>query len=253
MSSTVHQHPLVRQLNQPAAWLIAVWILGMIAVPIVGWTLGQESMNRLLVASVVVQAAAVLAVLIPTWGWRRTLATSATVAVLTYLVEFIGSRTGFPFGPYNYTDVLQPQLGHVPLLIPLAWLMMLPCAWAVVAHFDPPRWRFVLLSALALTAWDLMLDPQMVSWDFWRWEVDGGYFGIPWSNYLGWFATAVLLTVLIQPKNLPVRPLLVIYTVTWFLETFGLAFFWGMVGPAVVGGLVMGLFVFLGWRQQWQA
>ena len=68
---------------------------------------------------------------------------------------------------------------------------------------------------------------------------------------MGWWGTAVLLTALIEPKNLPARPLLIIYTITWFLETFGLLFFWGLPGPALVGGVVMGLFGWLGWRAEW--
>ena len=46
--------------------------------------------------------------------------------MIGWTAEAIGSKTGFPFGAYHYTDRLQPQLLGVPLLIPLAWLMMLP-------------------------------------------------------------------------------------------------------------------------------
>ena len=231
----------------PAGLLIVAWVLLMISVPIINWTLGQSAMRQMLVVSVVAQAAAVLAILQQAWGWARTLRLAAAVSLLTFLVEFLGSRTGFPFGPYSYTDLLQPQLGHVPLLIPLAWFMMLPAAWATVYHYRGRRLRFILLSAVALTAWDMLLDPQMVAWGLWVWNNPGGFFGIPWSNYAGWLLTAALLTWLLRPAGLPVRPLLFIYTITWFLESFGLAFFWGLPGPALAGGLLMGLFVLVGW------
>ena len=231
----------------PAGLLIVAWVLLMISVPIINWTLGQSAMRQMLVVSVVAQAAAVLAILQQAWGWARTLRLAAAASLLTFLVEFLGSRTGFPFGPYSYTDLLQPQLGHVPLLIPLAWFMMLPAAWATVYHYRGRRLRFILLSAVALTAWDMLLDPQMVAWGLWVWNNPGGFFGIPWSNYAGWLLTAALLTWLLRPAGLPVRPLLFIYTITWFLESFGLAFFWGLPGPALAGGLLMGLFVLVGW------
>ena len=231
----------------PAGLLIVAWVLLMISVPIINWTLGQSAMRQMLVVSVVAQAAAVLAILQQAWGWARTLRLAAAVSLLTFLVEFLGSRTGFPFGPYSYTDLLQPQLGHVPLLIPLAWFMMLPAAWATVYHYRGRRLRFILLSAVALTAWDMLLDPQMVAWGLWVWNNPGGFFGIPWSNYAGWLLTAALLTWLLRPAGLPVRPLLFIYTITWFLESFGLAFFWGLPGPALAGGLLMGFFVLVGW------
>jgi putative membrane protein len=79
------------------------------------------------------------------------------------------------------------------------------------------------------------------------WENPGGYFGIPWHNYLGWLVVSALMTLLLRPPKLPVLPLLLIYTVTWALETIGLLVFWGLPGPALVGFVVMGLLVVLAW------
>jgi putative membrane protein len=243
----------VKAWRLPAALLVA-WVMAMIAIPIVRWTLGDEIKLHFIVASVVLQAATVLVILLKGWGWRRTAKTAVLVTLITLIVEIIGSSTGLPFGQYAYTDLLQPQIMHVPLLIPLAWLMMLPPAWATASFLLrrgggwKQRLGFILLSGLALTAWDLLLDPQMVSWNLWQWQEPGAYFGIPWLNYVGWFLTAALLTAILRPQKLPIRPLLIVYTVTWFLEVVGLALFWGMPGPAVVGGVAMYVFVWLGWR-----
>lgn len=219
----------------------------MIAVPIVKWTLGNEAIYPLLSISVFLQASAVFSILNTAWGSKRTVRIAVMIIVLTFAAESLGSNTGFPFGAYHYTDRLQPRIGHVPLLVPLAWFMMAPSAWAVASRFRRKTWLFILVSALALVAWDLLLDPQMVHWDLWRWENPGLYFGIPLSNYAGWLLVAIVLTWLIRPQNLPVGPLLIVFTITWFLEVFGLAFFWGMPGPAVTGGIIMGFFVWLGW------
>jgi len=237
---------LPRALMQRTILLIILWLLAMISLPISKWIWGPAARPLALTMGVALQTAAVFSVLAQAWGWRRALRTFFIVGSLSLLVEMVGSATGFPFGGYAYTGELQPQVGHVPLLIPLAWFMMLPTAWAVAARWRR-RWLFVPLSALALTAWDLMLDPQMVAWNLWQWDNPVGFFGIPWSNYAGWLLTAALLTLLARPRPLPVRPLLVIYTLTWFLETFGLIFFWGLAGPGLVGGGVMGFFVWLGW------
>jgi hypothetical protein len=105
---------------------IALWVLTMISLPIVGWTWGEAALIRGMSVGVLMQGIAVLAILASAWGWRKTITSFAIVGVLSYFAEFIGSKTGFPFGAYHYTDVLQPQLGGVPLLIPLAWMMMLP-------------------------------------------------------------------------------------------------------------------------------
>jgi lycopene beta-cyclase len=235
---------------RPYLVLLAAWVVMMIALPIVRATSSKAVFDWGVSLSVLLQAAAVLSVLYAAWGGRRTLQTAVLVAALTWAIEWLGSTTGFPFGPYSYTAALRPQLFHVPLLIPLAWLMMLPIAWAIAARLTGGArgWRFVALSALALTAWDLFLDPQMVAWGYWVWDNPVGYFGIPWSNYAGWLLTGAFITLAARPKELPLRPLLLIYTVTWFLEWFGLIFFWGLVGPGLVGFVGMGVFVLLGWR-----
>jgi putative membrane protein len=124
--------------------------------------------------------------------------------------------------------------------------MMLPPAWAV-AGVITRRWqgkpfyrlRFVLISALTFTAWDLFLDPQMVSWRLWLWENPGdfSYFGIPWVNFAGWLLVSMIMTAAASavfgaalPGKLPPRPLLAVYAITWALQTIGQLCFWGLPG-----------------------
>jgi len=228
---------------------VLIWFLGMTTVPILNWTLGPTSLPFSMSLTVLLQLMAVLSLLGRAWGLRHMISVALTVAFLGWGVEFIGSRTGFPFGSYDYTTLLQPQLVGVPLLVPLAWLMMLPCAWAVTQELGiRNKLIFIVVSALAFTAWDLFLDPQMVAWNFWKWNIPGEYFGIPIVNFAGWVLSAALMTAIAAPGKVPARPLLVIYTVTWLLQSMGLALFWGLVGPAIIGFAVMGTFVVLAWR-----
>jgi len=258
---------------------LVIWVLTMLSLPLLGWILGEGYLLRGIAVGVLMQSAAVLVILYNAWGLARTVKTFAVVTVLSYLAELLGSSTGLPFGKYHYTDILQPQIAGVPLLIPLAWLMMLLPAWAIAQiilsktqslkhevdegaqrkSFEFPSRDFVplvvkhcLLSALAFTAWDLFLDPQMVGWGFWAWEKPGQYFGIPLSNYLGWVVVSALITLIVKPKDLPVGPLALVYVLTWILQTIGQGIFWLQPGPAVVGFLVSGIFVCLAWRQSRQ-
>ena len=250
--STIRFLPLLLSQSQTA--LITLWALIMITLPIVDWNYGWDVMAGAIIVGVLVQVIVVSNVLWSTWGPLKTIRVAGMVIVLGWSAEAIGSRTGFPFGGYSYTEALQPQFFHVPLLIPLAWLMMLPPAWAVakvISSRFTDRWQtpiFFGLSALAMTAWDLFLDPQMVTWGLWEWHSPSGFFGIPWSNYLGWLLVSALITLIIHPRQLPVAPLLIIYTITWLLQTVGLGVFWNMPGPAIVGGVVMGSLTILGWR-----
>jgi putative membrane protein len=231
--------------------MLAVWVVTMISLPIVRYGWAETGVRWGISAGVVLQAGVVVLLLYHNWGLTRTLWTVTGIVGLTWSVEAIGSATGLPFGSYHYTDKLQPQLAQVPLLIPLAWLMMLPPAWAVANRLTGTTrgWAFVGVSALALTAWDLFLDPQMVAWGLWVWENPGGYFGIPWRNYLGWLLASALITAWVRPPNLPVVPLLLIYTITWLLETIGLFFFWDLPGPALAGFVAMGSLVWLAWSK----
>ncbi|GAB4526637.1 MAG: carotenoid biosynthesis protein [Anaerolineae bacterium] len=234
--------------------LIVAWMLAMIAVPILKWTYGEDIIPTAITFALLVQFTAVLYAVYQAWGWRSTLITFALVAVSTWGAEYLGSTTGFPFGSYDYTDRLQPQIGHVPVLIPLAWFMMLPSAWTVAERLAGRRQilAYIAISAAAMTAWDLFLDPQMVGWGFWVWENPQGYFGIPWVNYAGWLLTSAVVTVIVRPWRyaMPVVPLLTIYGVVWFLQSVGLAVFWGQPGPALVGSVVMGALLWLAVRYE---
>lgn len=226
-------------------WAGVVWVVVMVAVPLL--TLRRREALGISLG-VAAQVLVVLAVLVHNYGGFRTAAVALTVGVCGWVAEFIGSRTGFPFGSYHYTTRLRPQIGRVPIIIPLAWLMMLPTAWAVAQLLvgDYGRLATAVVAAAAFTAWDLYLDPQMVRWDFWRWPNGGWYYGVPAVNYLGWFIWSLAISFLGQQivpwEDLLIAPLIALYTLMWAFEFGGQMFFWRLRKAAVVGGVTMGLF-----------
>lgn len=227
---------------------LLIWVLTMLSLPVLGWIMGEDYLLRGLSASVLVQTAAVLVILYKAWGLRRTASIFVIVAGLAYFAELLGASTGFPFGKYHYSHVFQPQIVGVPVLIPLAWMMMLPPAWGVaqlITRRSGRAFSFLVVSALAFSAWDLFLDPQMVAWDFWHWETPGQYFGIPWSNYLGWAVVSLVLSFIANPKELPAGPLSLVYLLTWVLQTTGQGIFWQQPGPALYGFIGSGIFIVL--------
>jgi putative membrane protein len=234
--------------------ILTIWALVMVSLPIADWSTGWAVLIGPITVGVTVTAGLVVALLWGVWGAAATLRAAGLIFALSWAAEAISSRTGILFGTYSYTDALQPQILNVPLQIPLGWLMMLPPSWAVAQAITDrinPRWQFpafVGISALAMTAWDLFLDPMMVTWGIWVWDNPGSYFGIPWINYLGWLLVSALITILIRPGNLPVAPLLIMYTAIWLLKSVGLGFFWGIHGAAIVGSIFMGSITILAWR-----
>ncbi len=243
--------PICRDTFGRATPLLAAWVAALLAMPILQWIVGHPGLIAGVIAGVLLQAALAVLFLAQAATLQRTALTVTTVVIVAWAFEALGSRTGFPFGAYDYTATLQPQLLGVPLLIPLAWLMMLPPAWAVAQRITgrASGLAFVVISALAFTAWDLFLDPQMVHWGLWAWEQPGAYFGIPLANFAGWLLVAGLITALARPPALPQKPLIAVYALTWIIETVGQVVFWQLYGPATFGFIGMGIFVWLAWQR----
>ena len=243
--------PATRDAFRSASPLLVTWLAVLLVMPIVQWAAGHPGLIAGAILGVLFQASLVVLFVAQAAGARRATVVAIIVIAVAWASKALGSKTGVPFGAYDYTDTLQPQLLGVPLLIPLAWLMMLPPAWAVAQRLTGKRSGvlFVVVSALAFTAWDLFLDPQMVHWRLWVWENPGPYFGIPLVNFAGWLLISALITALARPPALPDEPLVVIYALTWLIETVGQVVFWRLHGPALWGFLGMGVFVTLAWRR----
>jgi uncharacterized membrane protein len=142
-------------------------------------------------------------------GGRLTLVFFTITAVTSWVFEEAGVRTGLVFGPYHYTSTLGPWLGSVPILIPLAWFMMIYPSYVLAnliidgRPIGSPGGRghlvgLALLGALVMAAWDLVVDPLLSGPAFgaWVWEGGGPYFGVPVHNYLGWVVTTFTVYVL---------------------------------------------------------
>lgn len=134
-------------------------------------------------------------------GARRAAIFFALTVVISYLAEELGVRTGLVFGPYHYSDQLGLKLGHVPLLVPLGWFMMVYPSWVVAqALLRGTSLRglaglvaLAFFAAIVMTGWDMVMDPPMVTAGVWVWEQGGPYFGVPLHNYLGWVGNTFLI------------------------------------------------------------
>jgi uncharacterized membrane protein len=193
------------------------------------------------------------------WGWPRAVAAAAAAFALGLAAEWAGTRTGFPFGTYRYTGLLRPAAASVPLVVPLAWAAMGLPSYAVGATVTRSRAGRIAVGAVALTAWDLFLDPQMIRNGFWRWAHPGRYQGVPLSNFAGWLlVSAVLMAAfdgLLRSKSPQLTPhhpgLLTTYTVMGVMETVGFAvIFHHGREIALAGALGMGIPAALAWARR---
>lgn len=141
-----------------------------------------------------------LAHALPTLGRSRTLLLLGLTFGISGGMEALGVATGWIYGPYAYTGRLGPSVLGVPVLIPFAWFMMAYPALILACRIldEPPvaprrPWAVAALAAMAMTAWDLALDPVMARLGFWVWKTRGPYFGVPLQNFAGWMLTMLLI------------------------------------------------------------
>jgi putative membrane protein len=126
--------------------------------------------------------------------------------VVGNIAENLSIATGFPFGHYYFVELMGPKLFQVPVLLGLAYIGMSYVSWSVarliVGKPEAPvtGWRIVALPAVAsavMVAWDLAQDPIWATvLHGWVWRDGGAWFGVPVSNYLGWYGTVFTIDLL---------------------------------------------------------
>lgn len=114
--------------------------------------------------------------------------------VISYSFENLSIATGFPFGFYNYS----PTLGGltVPLIIIFAYFAIGYLSW-MLSHVLTGQYTrklegkqiFIVpfIAAFIMVMWDLGADPISTILGLWVWTYPGVYFGVPISNFSGWF------------------------------------------------------------------
>lgn len=121
------------------------------------------------------------------------------IGAITYVIEEVGVRTGVPFGKYSYTHVLGVSLGHVPLVIPFAWIGILIAVVNMVTTSN--RWLRALFMGTWTVIFDMVLDPVAFTRQFWVWEEPGDFYGIPATNFVSWFVIAAIISLLFPTQR----------------------------------------------------
>ncbi|MDO9045782.1 MAG: carotenoid biosynthesis protein [Methanobacteriaceae archaeon] len=119
---------------------------------------------------------------------------------VSFFFENLSIATGFPFGFYHYS----PSLGllTVPLIIIFAYFAIGYLAW-MLAHVLTGQYTrklqgkqvFIVpfIAAFLMVMWDLTVDPiSSTLQGLWVWTTPGAYFGVPISNFFGWFLVVYL-------------------------------------------------------------
>jgi putative membrane protein len=190
-------------------------------------------------------------------GWARTAAFSLIAWVIAYAAEFSSTRIGFPFGLYHYVETTRGEelwLANVPFFDSLSFTFLCYLGWALAVLLYSPlvfgggdfqvadtrairTSRRVLFTGAFLTMLlDLVIDPVTLRGERWflgriYYYPNGGiHFGVPLSNYAGWFLVAFASIALFQQLE---------RRTTWSAAGTRRLPYAGLLEPAIYLGIVV--------------
>lgn len=163
-------------------------------------------------------------------GWARTVAWTVAGYAVAFAAEYGSVHWGVPFGHYYYIPTTQDRelwIAGVPFMDSLSFTFLsytgFTCAWQIVAAWrtgpflrhgspaDPARHMEIrrspavlVLGALITTLLDVIIDPVALMGERWflgkiyGYRHEGFYFGVPLSNFVGWFAVSAAIIALHQ-------------------------------------------------------
>ena len=127
----------------------------------------------------------------------------AMCLVVGNVFENLGVATGFPFGRYYFTDAMGPKLFQVPILLGLAYVGMGYLSWTlgrvILGYLRTPLVgaqviTLPLVASFIMVAWDFANDPVWANINrLWVWQHGGAYFGVPLTNFVGWYFVVYLI------------------------------------------------------------
>ncbi len=158
-------------------------------------------------------------------GLKRALLFGVTGYVIAWLSEFLSINIGFPYGHYYYLNASRGKeiwvLG-VPLMDSISYVFLAYASYSLALLVFSPlsrsRWilyvletkkiRYSLqvriLGALLFVYLDIIIDPIALRGDRWflgqiyGYPEQGVYFGVPLSNFLGWFVVGFSMIYFLQ-------------------------------------------------------
>ena len=124
----------------------------------------------------------------------------ALPALMGFLVEMLGTNTGFPFGEYSYSSILGPGLLGTPFLIGVLWWVLLRSFNDVFSRISSNKTIISLATGLGMLLLDIFIEPVAIGLGFWAWQAAE----VPLENYMAWFVLSFVFTRLTmdgQVKN----------------------------------------------------
>ena len=136
------------------------------------------------------------------WNWKACFG----AMIIGATSEIFGVYTGWPFGRYDYTEnwwptVTLPARHTYPLLLPIAWAMLVGACWGGTRAKCKAAYMIVATAIFATLADASMEGPMTLAFKYWHWRdlswpIDLGWKGeAPLLNWVGWFGVTVAVAL----------------------------------------------------------
>jgi uncharacterized membrane protein len=126
-------------------------------------------------------------------GLARTRWAALIILPASAVLEYVGTKTGVPFGAYEYTENFGPRLLEtLPIAIPLSWFVVVVGAYLLFSQWLPmwSRWQLSFLVGVFAMIFDWFMEPFAYGVRvYWTWEAGS----VPLQNYATWLVTCMLL------------------------------------------------------------
>ncbi|GGG57803.1 hypothetical protein GCM10011414_29500 [Croceivirga lutea] len=115
-----------------------------------------------------------------------------TFFVIGMFVEWLGVNYSLLFGTYSYGNNLGIKVDGVPLFIGMYWALLTFVTAEIALLLTKNAWLKILTASLLMVVLDVFMEQLAPRFDFWS-------FGeiVPLSNYITWFAVALLLQTIV--------------------------------------------------------
>lgn len=129
---------------------------------------------------------------------RKAAAGLTFLTFYAYLIEYVGLKTGFPYGSFEYLVSLGPIVDGVPIGLPVFFIPLVLNSYLLVQLSGvESRWKRVLLTLGTVVLIDLVLDPAAVALGIWSYG-GGLFYGVPLSNFAGWILSGLVAIVTLE-------------------------------------------------------
>jgi putative membrane protein len=143
------------------------------------------------------------------WSFKF-LFTLFSIALVGFLIEYVGVETRMLFGSYGYGENLGKKLLGIPLLKGINWFLLIYCSRAIVSKLSSNGFIVVVLSSILMLCYDYVLEPFANHNDLWVWFNPSAL--PPYHNFAGWLVASLVLhtgyrSAYKQPPNPVALPL----------------------------------------------